>query len=141
VSKCIIFHNENGFLSIVHLASDKIDVNKEAKKVVPEGVHFEIVEKSELPDDRTFRNAWKKNGTKCETCLDTAKSIAHDLRRSKRSKEFAPLDIKATIPTEAESAEIERQAIREKYDAIQKDIDSSGDEASLKFAMVNNGLI
>lgn len=45
--------------------------------------------------------------------LDKAKEIAHDVRRSVRNEKFAPLDIKATIPTEAEAAEAARQVIRE----------------------------
>lgn len=57
--------------------------------------------------------------------LDKAKNIAHEVRREKRAEEFAPLDIKATIPSEAATAEAERQAIREKYAAIQNDIDSA----------------
>jgi len=57
--------------------------------------------------------------------LDKAKNIAHEVRREKRSAEFAPLDVKATIPSEAVAAEAERQAIRDKYAAIQNDIDSA----------------
>jgi hypothetical protein len=37
--------------------------------------------------------------------IDKAKAIAHDKRREARSAEFAPLDIKATIPSEATAAE------------------------------------
>ena len=57
--------------------------------------------------------------------LDKAKSIGHDIRRAERSKEFAPLDIKATIPSEAEAAEAARQAIRDKYAVIQSGIDAA----------------
>jgi hypothetical protein len=57
--------------------------------------------------------------------LDKAKGIAHDIRRQKRSEEFAPLDIKATIPSEAVAAEAQRQAIRDKYAAIQQEIDAA----------------
>ena len=59
--------------------------------------------------------------------FDKAKSITHDIRRSERAAEFAPLDIKATIPSEAVAAENSRQAIREKYAAIQNSIDSAQD--------------
>jgi hypothetical protein len=55
--------------------------------------------------------------------LEKAKVIVHDIRRAKRTAEFAPLDIKATIPLEAAAAEAARQAVREKYAAIQADID------------------
>lgn len=57
--------------------------------------------------------------------IDKAKAIVHDKRRAARSAEFAPLDIKATIPSEAAAAEAARQAVREKYAAIQQDIDAA----------------
>lgn len=64
--------------------------------------------------------------------LNKAKDIAHDIRRAARSAEFAPLDIKATIPSEAVGAESDRQAVREKYDAIQDDIDLATGVTELK---------
>ena len=64
--------------------------------------------------------------------LDKAKEISHDKRRAARSAEFAPLDIKATIPSEAVAAEEARQQVREKYAAIQMNIDSATDVATLK---------
>jgi hypothetical protein len=57
--------------------------------------------------------------------IDKAKSVAHDMRRAARAAEFAPLDIKATIPAEAATAEAARQAVRDKYAVIQSDIDSA----------------
>ena len=57
--------------------------------------------------------------------LNKAKAIAHDKRRAARTAEFAPLDIKATIPSEAVAAEAARQAIRNKYAVIQSDIDTA----------------
>jgi hypothetical protein len=44
--------------------------------------------------------------------VDKAKGIAHEVRRAKRAEEFAPLDVKATIPSEAVAAEEARAAIR-----------------------------
>ena len=64
--------------------------------------------------------------------LAKAKAIAHTARREARTAEFAPLDIKATIPAEAEAAELARQAIRERYSALQKEIDSSSSVEQLK---------
>ena len=57
--------------------------------------------------------------------IDKAKAIAHDKRRQARAIEFAPLDIKATIPSEAEAAEAERVLIRTKYAEIQAEIDAA----------------
>ena len=64
--------------------------------------------------------------------INKAKDIVHDIRRAKRTAEFAPLDIKATIPSEAAAAEAARQAVREKYAAIQVDIDAAADVTQLK---------
>ena len=67
--------------------------------------------------------------------IDKAKAIAHDKRRESRSAEFAPLDIKATIPSEATAAEAARQAVREKYAAMQTAIDSASTIDEIKAAM------
>ncbi len=67
--------------------------------------------------------------------IDKAKTIAHDMRRAARSEEFAPLDIKATIPSEAESAEAARQVVREKYAVIQQNIESAATPEEIKAAL------
>ena len=54
-----------------------------------------------------------------------AKAIAHNKRREARSAEFAPLDIKATIPSEATAAEVARALIRTKYAEMQAEIDAA----------------
>lgn len=64
--------------------------------------------------------------------LEKAKTIVHDIRRAKRTAEFSPLDIKATIPSEAAAAEAARQAVREKYAAVQSQIDAAPGIAELK---------
>jgi hypothetical protein len=64
--------------------------------------------------------------------INKAKAIVHDKRRAARAAEFAPLDVKATIPSEAAAAEAARQAIRDKYAAIQSDIDSAPGVPELK---------
>ena len=64
--------------------------------------------------------------------VDKAKGIAHEVRRAKRTEEFAPLDVKATIPSEAVAAEEARAAIRAKYEGVQANIDAAADVAALK---------
>ena len=72
--------------------------------------------------------------------LDKAKAITHDRRRAARSAEFAPLDVKATIPSEAAAAEAARQAIRDKYAAMQVAIDEATDLGALKAIIDTGGL-
>lgn len=67
--------------------------------------------------------------------IDKAKTIAHDMRRAARAEEFAPLDIKATIPSEAEAAEAARQAVRDKYAVIQQSIESAATPEEIKAAL------
>ena len=69
--------------------------------------------------------------------INKAKTIAHDKRREARSAEFAPLDIKATIPFEATAAEAARAAVRAKYATMQTVIDSASTADEIKAAMPN----
>lgn len=67
--------------------------------------------------------------------IDKAKGIAHEIRRAARAAEFAPLDIKVTIPSEAAAAEAVRQKIREKYAVMQTQIDDATSVDEIKAAM------
>jgi hypothetical protein len=67
--------------------------------------------------------------------ITKAKAITHEKRRAARAAEFAPLDevIAKQIPgTNAQAVEAERQAVRDKYAAIQTDIDSAPGVNELK---------
>jgi len=66
-----------------------------------------------------------------------AKAIGHDMRRAARAKEFAPYDeaIAKQIPGQADGAEAARQAIREKYAAIQTAIDAADTPDEIKAAL------
>jgi hypothetical protein len=70
--------------------------------------------------------------------LNKAKDIAHDMRRAKREEEFAPLDaiIMKQIPgNDATEAEAARQAIRDKYAAMQSQINAASTPESIKTAL------
>jgi len=67
--------------------------------------------------------------------LTKAKAITHDARRVARAQEFAPLDVMATIPSEAVTAEAARAAIRTKYAEIQTAVNAATDVAALKTIM------
>jgi hypothetical protein len=70
--------------------------------------------------------------------MDKAKAIGHEMRRAKREEEFAPLDtvIMKQIPgKEAQAAESERQAIRDKYAAVQADIEVAKTPDEIKAAL------
>ena len=66
-----------------------------------------------------------------------AKAIGHDMRRAARAEEFKPFDeaIAKQIPGAADGAEAARQAIREKYAAIQTQIDAATTPNEIKVAL------
>jgi hypothetical protein len=69
--------------------------------------------------------------------IDKAKAIGHDMRRAARAEEFKPYDeaIAKQIPGQADGAEEARQAIREKYAAVQADIDAAETPDEIKAAL------
>ena len=57
----IIYKNENGGVSILHPTEEALSfmtIDEIAKKDVPTGLPYKIVEDSEIPIGRTFRDAW-----------------------------------------------------------------------------------
>ena len=141
-NKRILFTNETGGVSIVVPAPGC--TVEQALAAVPAGAAYEIVDVAAVPSDRTFRDAWFHDTTpepqKIGIDIDKAKEHCHCRRRSARSAEFAPLDIKATIPGEAKAAEESRAAIRTKYTDIQAAIDACSTADELKGIIVAEGL-
>ena len=66
-----------------------------------------------------------------------AKAIAHEARRAARTAEFEPFDnaIAKQIPGQMDGAEAERQKIREKYAALQAQMDAAQTPDELKALM------
>lgn len=57
----IIYKTESGGVSILHPTDEALSlmsIDEIAKKDVPTGLPYKIVEDSEVPTDRTFRDAW-----------------------------------------------------------------------------------
>jgi hypothetical protein len=70
--------------------------------------------------------------------IDKAKVIAHDARRAARAAEFEPHDaiIMKQIPgADSTAAEAARQAIRDKYAALQAQMDAAQTPEQLKALM------
>jgi hypothetical protein len=70
--------------------------------------------------------------------MNKAKEIAHEARRTARAKEFEPHDevIMKQIPgVDAQAAEATRQEIRDKYVALQTQMDAAQTPEQLKSLM------
>ena len=60
MAKRILYTNDEGGVSIVVPAPDTPQTMEElAAAVVPSGKEYKIVDESEIPSDRTFRDAWE----------------------------------------------------------------------------------
>ena len=55
----IIFSNDDGGVSIIVPAECGLTIEEIAVKDVPAGKPYKIVDVSDIPTDRTFRNAWE----------------------------------------------------------------------------------
>lgn len=55
----ILYPNDNGGISIIIPADCEITIEEIARKDVPAGTPYKIVDVSDVPTDRTFRAAWE----------------------------------------------------------------------------------
>ena len=128
-----------------------------AQKDTPNGAAFEVVDVTDVPADRTFRDAWEHDTSpapqKVRTNMVKAGEIAHGIRRERRAEAFKPHDEAVTlvagiaasgaVPPKAMkdaavAAEAARQAIRDADAATQAEIDAAvlaDDEAALRTAL------
>ena len=58
MDKRIVYTNDDGTISIIVPAECGLTIEEIAAKDVPTGKEYHIVNASDIPSDRTFRNAW-----------------------------------------------------------------------------------
>ena len=58
MDKRIIYKNTDGKIAIIIPADCGLTIEQIAKKDVPTGLKYKIVDVSEISSDRTFRDAW-----------------------------------------------------------------------------------
>ena len=59
MNKRIVYTNDDGTVSVIVPADEcGLTVEQIAAKDVPTGKEYHIVNASDIPSDRTFRNAW-----------------------------------------------------------------------------------
>ena len=136
----IIYTNTDGTVAVI-VPTGELPIEEVAAKDVPAGLAYEIVTADEVPSDRTFRGAWVMGDCCIDHDLDKCKAIGHDKRRAARAEEFAPYDevIAKQIPgVDAAEAEAARQAIRDKYAAVQDAVNAAKTPDAIKVALEVN---
>jgi hypothetical protein len=138
----IIYTNSDGTVAILQPILTEINPNtgnpftieEIAAKDVPSGTSYEIVDDSQIPIDRSFRDAWKQNGKTIETDMTKAKEIHKTNIRNARTPKLAELDIEfqKALETSVSTADIvsKKQALRDA--PADSAIDAATDEAGLK---------
>ena len=58
LNKRIVYVEDDGVLAIIKPVNDNKTIEEHIKKADPEGKTYYIVDSSEIPTDRSFRNAW-----------------------------------------------------------------------------------
>ena len=136
--KRIIYQNETGGIAVI-IPTGELSIEEVAKKDVPVGVSYKIVDSLAIPSDRTFRGAWVMGMLGCiDHDLGKCKALGHDKRRAARAEEFKPHDevIMKQIPgADATADEAARAAIRTKYEQVQTAIDAATTPEDIKTAL------
>lgn len=93
--KIILFMTEDGYMAeMIPCLNCGLTVEEIAAKDVPEGTPYEIVDASDIPADRSFRDAWEwYPNLGVVTNVFKAKSIVKDRLRSQRKPMLEALDI------------------------------------------------
>lgn len=133
-NKRIIFTRPDGGVSVI-IPAPGVPESRWMQDIPADAINPTEVTVADLPQDRTFRGAWKQDGRKCVEDVAKCKEISHEHRRAVRAEEFAPLDaaIASQIPgTDPAAVEAQRQAIRDKHAKAQADIDAAKTPAQLK---------
>jgi len=59
MNKRIVYKNDDGTIAIIVPADCGLTIEEIAAKDVPAGKEYHIVDVSDIPSDRIFRNAWE----------------------------------------------------------------------------------
>lgn len=123
--KRIIYTREDGGVSIIIPSPDwEGTIEELAVKDVPDDIDYQIVDETDIPSDRTFRNAWKEGQGKPEVDMPKAREIHMGRIRIDRDKKLTELD-KRNYGSEFDA---ERQTLRDIPQSFDLEIATNPDE-------------
>lgn len=88
----IIYTTPDGGVAVV-IPTGELPIDQVLAKDVPSGVTGLIVDATAIPSDRSFRNAWKRNGRSIEHDMPKAREVHRDRIRAARTSRLAELDV------------------------------------------------
>ena len=120
--KLVAYNDATGKLHIVTPAYGKVpdmsddqllDLVKD-KDVPGDAVGVRVIDHTEVPTDRTFREAWKDTGSSVEVDMDKARPIHLDRLRAIRNRKLKDLDAEYLRADEANDGQGKRRIARKK---------------------------
>ena len=88
MSEVILYEHEGGVA--IAIPAPDVDIKTVVARDIPQSCDYKIVDSAKLPNDRTFRGAWRID---CTVDLDKAKEIWLDKIRIVRNERLKELDI------------------------------------------------
>jgi len=118
MTQVIIYPNDEGWLSVVTPASEcGLTIDEIARKDVPAGKPYHIINADQLPTDNVFFNAWELQDGVVAVSLSKAKEITKDRLRMEREPLLAAQDVafQRALETGADTTAIvaEKQRLRD----------------------------
>lgn len=87
----IIYRTETG-ISVIH-PTGEVPIEEVAKKSVPSGSDYVIVDDDAIPGDRHFRSAWELSGVGVSIDMTKAVEITKDRLRAERAPALDAQDV------------------------------------------------
>jgi hypothetical protein len=94
--KVIVYTNSEGRVSVVVPTPEALltrTIEEIAKKDVPQGINYVIVDESDVPSDRTFRNAWEHSNGIITPNFPKSVELTKERLRKERIPLLADLDV------------------------------------------------
>lgn len=119
MNKRIVYTRPDAGVSVIIPSGDIPIEDVLAKDVPADAVNARVVDVSEIPSDRTFRDAWEDDGKRVSPNLVKAQKIHMDRIRVVRNEELKKLDIpQMTAISKGDTAEVakiesKKQALRD----------------------------
>ena len=110
----ILYTNAEGTVCVVTQVNKNKTLEELAAKVVPEGISYEIIEDSAVPNDRSFRDAWKQNSKTIETDMTKAREVHKQKIRYSRELLLMELDVEFQKALETDDAAKKTEVIAKK---------------------------
>jgi len=107
----IIYEDTEGVKVVIPAIED---IDAVIEKAVPQGVEYDVVAASAIPEDRYFRNAWKKSGAAIGVDMVKAQGIHMGHIRSARDKKLGELDVAYIKADEDGNSPLKQQIAAEK---------------------------